>query len=47
MGFLSKIFGNNNQPSYNTAVSVRNTVLQPNQPMLTVHPDIQELSMKK
>lgn len=46
MGFLSKIFGNNNQPnnqsSHNTALSVRNTVLQPNQPMLTVHPDIRE-----
>ncbi len=49
MGFLSKLFGQNNQKNnqsnnhstQNTAVSVRNTALQPSKPMLTVHPDIQ------
>ena len=46
MGFLSKLFGrnnqSNNQPSQNTNIAVRNTALQPSQPMLTVHSDIKD-----
>ena len=46
MGFLSKLFGHNNQPNSHslqkTAISVKNTALQPSQSMLTVHPDIRD-----